>query len=57
MTEYGFYALITVILFFKMLANSVVQGRARTSSKTFPNPGRREYSSERPRRRLMNCRS
>src|SRR5271170_4900006 len=38
MTEYGFYALITVILFFKMLAISVVQGRARTSSKTFTNP-------------------
>jgi|HubBroStandDraft_4_1064222.scaffolds.fasta_scaffold720765_1 glutathione S-transferase len=38
MTEYGFYALITVILFFKMLANSVVQGRARTSTKTFTNP-------------------
>src|SRR5271156_6011433 len=38
MTEYGFYALITVILFFKMLAISVVQGRARTSSKTYPNP-------------------
>src|SRR5580658_8624047 len=38
MTEYGFYALITVILFFKMLANSIVQGRARTSTKTFTNP-------------------
>jgi glutathione S-transferase len=38
MTEYQFYALITVILFFKMLANSVVQGRARTGAKSFPNP-------------------
>lgn len=38
MTEYGFYALITVILFFKMVANSVVQGRARVGAKAFPNP-------------------
>src|SRR5277367_6783826 len=38
MTEYGFYSLITVILFFKMVANSVVQGRARVGSKAFPNP-------------------
>ena len=38
MTEYQFYSLITVILFFKMSANSVVQGRARTSGKAFPNP-------------------
>ena len=38
MTEYGFYALITVFLFFKMGANSIVQGRARTSAMAFPNP-------------------
>ena len=41
MTEYGFYALITVILFFKMVANSVVQGRARTGAKAFTEPRRR----------------
>jgi uncharacterized MAPEG superfamily protein len=38
MTEYQFYSLITVILFFKMLANSVVQGRARTGAKAFVTP-------------------
>jgi uncharacterized MAPEG superfamily protein len=38
MTEYQFYSLITVILFFKMLANSVVQGRARTGAKVFVTP-------------------
>jgi uncharacterized MAPEG superfamily protein len=38
MTEYQFYAVITVILFFKMLALSTVQALARTSSKAFPNP-------------------
>jgi glutathione S-transferase len=38
MTEYQFYALITVILFFKMLAISVVQALARTSTKTFTTP-------------------
>ncbi|HKN11624.1 MAG TPA: MAPEG family protein [Candidatus Binatus sp.] len=38
MTEYQFYALITVILFFKMFSNSVVQALARTSSKTFVTP-------------------
>jgi glutathione S-transferase len=38
MTEYQFYALTTVILFFKMLAISVVQALARTSTKTFTNP-------------------
>ncbi len=57
MTEYGFYALITVILFFKMLANSIVQGRARTSAKAFPNPEDAQSSSERQHLRLMNCRS
>jgi uncharacterized MAPEG superfamily protein len=35
MTEYQFYALTTVILFFKMLANSVVQGIGRANTKTF----------------------
>jgi glutathione S-transferase len=35
MTEYQFYALTTVILFFKMLANSVVQGTGRANTKTF----------------------
>jgi glutathione S-transferase len=38
MTEYQFYSLITVILFFKMFANSIVQGRTRTGTKTFVNP-------------------
>ncbi|MGA6970784.1 MAG: MAPEG family protein [Candidatus Binatus sp.] len=38
MTEYQFYSLITVLLFFKMSANSVVQGVARTGAKAFPNP-------------------
>ena len=38
MTEYQFYALITVILFFKMFALSIVQALARTGSKSFPNP-------------------
>jgi uncharacterized membrane protein YecN with MAPEG domain len=38
MSEYQFYALITVILFFKMFALSVIQGRARTSTKTFVTP-------------------
>ena len=41
MTEYGFYALITVILFFKMVANSVVQGRAPNKLKDIYEPGRR----------------
>src|SRR5271169_300362 len=35
MTEYQFYALTTVILFFKMFANSIVQGIGRVNSKTF----------------------
>ncbi len=38
MSEYQFYALITVILFFKMFAISAIQGRARTSTKTFVTP-------------------
>ena len=38
MTEYQFYALITVILFFKMFAISAVQGLARVSTKTFVTP-------------------
>ena len=35
MTEYQFYALTTVILFFKMFANSVVQGIGRVNAKAF----------------------
>lgn len=38
MTEYQFYALITVILFFKMFAISAVQAFARVSTKTFVTP-------------------
>ncbi|MGH7924059.1 MAG: MAPEG family protein [Candidatus Binatus sp.] len=38
MTEYQFYALVTVILFFKMFAISVVQGVGRVSTKTFVTP-------------------
>ena len=38
MTEYQFYALITVILFFKMFAISAVQGLARVSTNTFVTP-------------------
>jgi glutathione S-transferase len=38
MTEYQFYAVITVILFFKMLVLSTVQALARTGAKSFPNP-------------------
>ena len=38
MTEYQFYALTTVVLFFKMFAISNVQALARTSAKSFPNP-------------------
>ncbi|MGA8640414.1 MAPEG family protein [Candidatus Binatus sp.] len=35
MSEYQFYALTTVILFFKMIAISVVQGVGRVNTKTF----------------------
>ena len=35
MTEYQFYALTTVILFFKMSANSIVQGVGRVNAKAF----------------------
>src|SRR5260370_42289177 len=38
MTEYQFYALTTVVLFFKMSANSVVQGIGRVNTKTFVTP-------------------
>src|SRR5271166_6440168 len=38
MTEYQFYSLITVILFFKMFANSIVQGVGRANTKTFVTP-------------------
>src|SRR5580693_2467789 len=35
MTEYQFYALTTVILFFKMFAISIVQGIGRVNAKQF----------------------
>ena len=35
MTEYQFYALTTVILFFKMFANSIVQGLGRINARAF----------------------
>jgi uncharacterized MAPEG superfamily protein len=35
MSEYQFYALTTVILFFKMVANSIVQGIGRVNAKAF----------------------
>ncbi len=38
MSEYQFYALITVILFFKMASISLVQGIARLSTRTFVTP-------------------
>jgi glutathione S-transferase len=38
MTEYHFYALTTVILFFKMFANSIVQGLARINARAFVTP-------------------
>ncbi|MGC2441822.1 MAPEG family protein [Candidatus Binatus sp.] len=38
MTEYQFYALITVILFFKMFAISAVQALARIGANTFVTP-------------------
>jgi glutathione S-transferase len=38
MTGLKLYALTTVILFFKMSAISIVQGRARTSAKAYANP-------------------
>ena len=38
MTEYQFYALTTVILFFKMSANSIVQGVGRLNAKAFVTP-------------------
>jgi glutathione S-transferase len=38
MSEYQFYSLITVVLFFKMLANSIIQGLGRVNTKTFTNP-------------------
>jgi uncharacterized MAPEG superfamily protein len=38
MTEYQFYALTTVILFFKMVSISLVQGAGRASTKTFVTP-------------------
>src|SRR5277367_4480800 len=38
MTEYQFYALITVVLFFKMGVNSTVQAIGRLGTRTFSNP-------------------
>jgi uncharacterized MAPEG superfamily protein len=38
MTEYQFYALVTVILFFKMTAISIVQGVGRARTQTFVIP-------------------
>ena len=38
MTEYHFYALTTVILFFKMFANSIVQGLGRINANAFVTP-------------------
>lgn len=35
MTEYQFYALTTVVLFFKMFANSIVQGLGRLNARAF----------------------
>jgi uncharacterized MAPEG superfamily protein len=43
MTEYQFYALITVILFFKMVSISLVQGVGRVSTKTFVTPEDAEF--------------
>ncbi len=43
MTEYQFYALITVILFFKMASISVVQAFGRLGTKTFVTPEDAEF--------------
>jgi glutathione S-transferase len=43
MSEYQFYSLITVVLFFKMLANSVIQALGRINTKTFTNPEDASY--------------
>ncbi len=43
MTEYQFYALTTVILFFKMASISLIQGRARVGTKTFVIPEDAEF--------------
>jgi len=48
MTEYQFYALITVILFFKMVSISLVQGVGRTSTKTFVTPEDAEFFAHAP---------
>ena len=43
MTEYQFYALTTVVLFFKMLSISLVQGVGRASAKQFVTPEDAEF--------------
>jgi uncharacterized MAPEG superfamily protein len=48
MTEYQFYALITVILFFKMFSISLVQGAGRISTKTFVTPEDAEFFAHAP---------
>ena len=48
MTEYQFYALITVILFFKMAANATVQALGRLGSRTFPNPEDARFFAQSP---------
>jgi uncharacterized MAPEG superfamily protein len=48
MTEYQFYALITVILFFKMVSISLVQGVGRVSTKTFVTPEDAEFFAHAP---------
>jgi|SRR5579862_1867698 len=48
MTEYQFYALTTVILFFKMFANSIVQGVGRLNSRTFVTPEDAQFFAHSP---------
>ena len=48
MTEYQFYALTTVILFFKMVSISLVQGRGRLSAKAFVTPEDAEFFAHAP---------
>jgi uncharacterized MAPEG superfamily protein len=48
MTEYQFYALTTVILFFKMASISLVQALGRLSTKTFVTPEDAEFFAHAP---------
>jgi uncharacterized MAPEG superfamily protein len=48
MTEYQFYALTTVILFFKMVSISLVQGIGRASTSTFVTPEDAEFFAHAP---------